>query len=214
MRFKFERSANDGPMLRILTNKWTEIAYVVFGLHGLQLIVEFPSDWYEHRLGWVRIGLGFMKVCFAFPWFWYSKDEGQCSGHQYGFHFYHDMLWIRYGKDKGKRTDPHITVYMPWHWRHIEHKILGEKTRHGYTYTLKNGQVQHRIATINPEQRTWKRWWLPHTMVIKSIEIAFDDEVGERTGSWKGGTVGCSHEMLPDETPAQTLRRMERERKL
>jgi hypothetical protein len=38
-------------------------------------------------------------------------------------------------------------------------------------------------------------------------------EVGERTGSYKGGTLGCSHKMLKGETPLQTLRRMEKERK-
>jgi len=38
-------------------------------------------------------------------------------------------------------------------------------------------------------------------------------EVGERTGEWKGGTTGCGYQMLPNETPLETLRRMEKERK-
>jgi hypothetical protein len=201
-------------MVRFLTNKWAEFAYVVFGLSGLQFEIDFPSDWSDRRLGWVRLGFGFIRICFAFPWPWVSKDQGQCAGHRYGFQFYDDILWIRYGKEKGKRTDPSIRIYMPWHWRHVEHKVLGDKTRHGFTYRLNNGQVQHRIATINPEQRTWKRCWLPHTKTVQTIDITFDDEVGERTGSWKGGTIGCGYVMLPGETPAQTLRRMERERKL
>jgi hypothetical protein len=49
--------------------------------------------------------------------------------------------------------------------------------------------------------------------VRTSIEVGFDDEVGERTGSWKGGTIGCGYDMLPDESAVQCLRRMERERK-
>jgi hypothetical protein len=49
-------------------------------------------------------------------------------------------------------------------------------------------------------------------MVSTTLDVKFDDEVGERSGSWKGGTIGCSYEMLPNETPEQTLRRMEKER--
>jgi len=41
--------------------------------------------------------------------------------------------------------------------------------------------------------------------------VSFDAEVGEGTGSYKGGVVGCSHDMLPFETPIETLRRMEKE---
>jgi len=43
--------------------------------------------------------------------------------------------------------------------------------------------------------------------------VKFSDEVGERTGSWKGGVIGTGSEMRPGESPEQCLRRMERERK-
>jgi hypothetical protein len=56
------------------------------------------------------------------------------------------------------------------------------------------------------------RWCPWKKMVHTSIDVKFDGEVGERTGSWKGGTIGCSYEMLPHETPENTLRRMESER--
>jgi hypothetical protein len=87
-----------------------------------------------------------------------------------------------------------------------------------YTYTLKSGVVQHRKALLKVSEREW-RWhwfkWLPLTkMVRKTIDITFDDEVGERTGSWKGGTLGCGYNMKPGELPEQTLRRMEKERKM
>lgn len=49
--------------------------------------------------------------------------------------------------------------------------------------------------------------------VQRTIDVEFDDEVGERSGSWKGGTMGCGYEMRASETPWETLRRMERERK-
>ena len=45
-----------------------------------------------------------------------------------------------------------------------------------------------------------------------NIDVQFDGEVGERSGSWKGGTVGCGYDKLPHESIEQCLRRMEKER--
>jgi len=82
-----------------------------------------------------------------------------------------------------------------------------------YLYVLENGVIQYRKATCHIERRTWTVRWAPWiNKVSTTLEVKFDDEVGERSGSWKGGTIGCSYEMLPNETPEQTLRRMERER--
>ena len=87
---------------------------------------------------------------------------------------------------------------------------------HDYTYTLKNGTVQHRKATIHVMRRTWRmKWWplLPFKKASTTIEVKFSEEVGEGTGSYKGGCVGSGYEMQGCETPLETLRRMERERK-
>lgn len=212
MRVKFQ-SEYKSYLIRFLTAKWTEVAYIVLGLSGLQAEIEFPSDWHEHRQGWVRLGFGFFKVCFAFPWKWTVPDHYQCSGPTYGFQFYEDLLWIRYGKSKGTRDDPRIVVHMPWAWNHRKHEILSEPESHPYVYRLNSGELQHRTATIKVESRTWTRYWIPCKRVSRYIDIEFSDEVGERSGSWKGGCIGCSYDMLPGETPVQTLRRMELERK-
>ena len=66
------------------------------------------------------------------------------------------------------------------------------------------------------ERRAWRPKWFTWTRIFEkqrqSISVEFNDEVGERSGSWKGGCIVCGYEMLPGETPEQTLRRMERER--
>lgn len=54
-------------------------------------------------------------------------------------------------------------------------------------------------------RRLQKRFSRP----IDTIDIRFSAEVGSRAGSWKGGTIGCSYEMNPGETPEHTLRRMQ-----
>lgn len=83
-----------------------------------------------------------------------------------------------------------------------------------FTYTLKNGKIQERLAKVNVERRVWAMRWLPFLKISQtSIWCQFDNEVGERTGSWKGGCTGCGYNILPGETPEQTFRRMERERK-
>ena len=67
------------------------------------------------------------------------------------------------------------------------------------------------------EEREWRPKWLTWTSkfkkVRKYIEIEFSDEVGKKKGSWKGGCIGCSYDMLENETPEQCIKRMEKERK-
>lgn len=87
---------------------------------------------------------------------------------------------------------------------------------HPYRYTLRNGEVQERTATIHRQ-----RWWVGRRFLHRlgwkrlehMIEVEFSDEVGERSGSWKGGCIGCSYTMRPGERPIDALRRMEAERK-
>lgn len=85
-----------------------------------------------------------------------------------------------------------------------------------YTYKLKRGEVQHRTAEVYVERRSWRpRWFQWLTLFersIQSISVTFDDEVGERTGSWKGGCIGCGYDLRSGESPEQCLRRMEQER--
>jgi hypothetical protein len=116
--------------------------------------------------------------------------------------------------DEGAEA-PHLTLTEPYH------------------YMLSNGDVQHVTATITRE-RTWPTWqWFGTSGRVRKapvsdalrrvqvrlaqpkqyIDVRFSDEVGERAGSWKGGTVGCSYEMKPGETPRHTLSRMQRERR-
>ncbi|MGE4193041.1 MAG: hypothetical protein AB7E51_06610 [Pseudodesulfovibrio sp.] len=191
---------------------WTEIAYIKFGLTGPQAEIEFPSDWHEVPRAWVRFGVGFCRFAFSFPWHKIVPDECQCSGPTYGFYFFEDYLVFSWGKAKGKNSDPRKHFRMPWGWRFVEHKKHTEPETHPYRYIMNDGEVQEREATIYKESREWWRPWLPCKLYRESINIDFSDEVGERTGSWKGGVVGCGYDMKDGETPLDTLRRMERER--
>ena len=121
----------------------------------------------------------------------------------------------------------------PWHWHTLayetqlpdgswreldwrERQDLAYSETHPYTYMLRSGKVQDRMATVTKRRHVltwrafkrigWPRW------IKESIDVEFDAEVGERSGSWKGGCIGCSYDLNPGETMLDALRRMERER--
>lgn len=88
--------------------------------------------------------------------------------------------------------------------------------KHPYHYLLlPSGDVQHAIATIYVERREWRQKWLRWCPLFakrrQSIDISFDQEMGSRAGSWKGGVLGTGYEMRPGEQPVETLKRMQRE---
>lgn len=89
--------------------------------------------------------------------------------------------------------------------------------KHPYRYTLQNGAVQCRVATIHKRRHlitwAWLRWLKIPFKVLHSIDVVFSGPVGEETGSWKGGCTATSHIVKPGETMLETLRRMEVERK-
>jgi hypothetical protein len=163
-----------------------------------------------------------------------TKISESCDTPRYGFQHYEDLFWIHLGgkmNDHNQCDSRRITWYLPWihyiyEWTKYQMPngewIEGDwKTKdkayqetHNYTYILNNGTVQNRKATCCIETMQWHRKWFPWIKKTrKTIYVNFDEEVGERAGSWKGGAVGCSYEMLPNETIEQTLRRMEKERR-
>ena len=159
----------------------------------------------------------------------YGNIEDQTWDRQWGVNYHDSHFWFQWGKKS-------FNIEMPWSWTHVRHEIMfpdmtlrkplaepwdtsdGRLVRqYDYRYTLKSGEVQERKATVYIGEREW-RWtwfqWLKFPrMINRSIDVEFNDEVGERTGSWKGGCTGCGYDMLPGETMEETLRRMEKERK-
>ena len=71
------------------------------------------------------------------------------------------------------------------------------------------------IATTKIEEREWRLgtgWfkWLSlfrRPKIGRSLDISFSKETGRRKGSWKGGTIGHSIEMLPNELHEAAFRR-------
>lgn len=160
-----------------------------------------------------------------------------CDTPQYGVQIHHDTFWIHLGgemNDWNQCDSKWITWELPWFsWVHDSHEVWAGHEwvkpfqeysepysdnrlleKHPYKYTLQSGEVQNRSATVYMERRKWHRKWVPFLPMERvAIDVTFDAEVGEETGTWKGGCTGCGYEMKEGETMLQTLRRMEAERK-
>ena len=165
-----------------------------------------------------------------------TKLAEGCDLPEYGVAIHNDTFWIYTGGDFDSSigqctSNKWITWYLPWfawefefhHWASPngawvdggwENKDNAYHETHDYKYVLKNGDVQQRKATIREEERQWHRKWFPWVkMNRRTIDVEFNEEVGEKTGSWKGGCTGCGYDMEPGESMVDTLRRMEKERK-
>jgi len=142
--------------------------------------------------------------------------EQTFNGWGYGINISGRHLTIYTGLDDGKPRNGFWLYEWPWRrWHHVRHEVLTPSEVHPYLYTLRNKQIQIRTAKIQVEEREWRWMWKASSFkkVQRYIDIKFNDEVGEQTGSWKGGTIGCGFNMLKGETPLQCLRRMENERR-
>lgn len=214
--------------------KWGQVTGGVGFSAGLCLFEEYYS--LHLHLIWpnIFIRLGFLQR-------WHREPEDMME--KWGFSFFEDSIHLNWGRrtkivhlpwEWQVQRQSYLLADQTWaHERRGEYgkfKSGHERYEHfrkireqswrvtlPYTYTLRSGEIQHRQATISVREwdvrRKWTRWTRFGARITRDIDVSFSDEVGERTGSWKGGTIGCSYAINPGETPEQSLRRMERERK-
>jgi len=193
--------------------------------------VYYKAGYFDER-PLISICLGFGQLFLKLP-----VHTGILSHNsdKYGVYYYEDALWFYWGSY-------HKVINMPWQWTWVrtsillknmtwEHETIKNRkdfykskwnkkkyvVTRSYTYELANGVKQKRKAYVTVNEMEW-RWrsllWFSLIKKIRMyIDVVFNDEVGERTGSWKGGCMGCSYEMKRGENPLDSLRRMEREKK-
>ncbi len=90
------------------------------------------------------------------------------------------------------------------------------------TFEFQDFDGQKLAAQTRIEEREWRagegwfKWlsWFRKPKISRSLDLRFSEEVGERKGSWKGGTIGHSVEMTPGELHASAFRRYCAERGL
>lgn len=203
--------------------RWGQICWKTFGF-GIGYSIYHDTANFNFHFLWLQI---FLKapVLITFR----EGTEDWCAS--YGVHTFGTGIHFNW------RTEGKI-FHLPWAWAHVRSSVFdgnGSKRpeiaeygdvklykdgrhveKHPFIYVLRSGEIQNRIATIYGTEMEW-RWhwfkWLPWPrMIQRSISISFDDEVGERTGSWKGGVMGCSFDWKNGETMKGCLQRMQHER--
>lgn len=150
--------------------------------------------------------------------YYYMNQLGFCWGNKlklidlpWAFDWYRTSMMMKDGtwehETKGNRKD---------FWDDAKFPNKFEES-YPYQYIKKDGTIQKTIATIKVYEREWRlkyfKWFKYIRKVRKTIEVDFQNELGERSGSWKGGVRGVGEDMLKNETPYQTLKRMEKFRK-
>lgn len=115
-------------------------------------------------------------------------------------------LKVEYTEKAGKKKD------LEWDERDKLQKKISITLP--YTYTLRNGEIQNVNATVYVTRMQWGRHWFPFLKKSRtSIDVSFDQEVGEERGSWKGGTIGCGWPLKEGQTASEALYDMQLNRK-
>jgi len=90
--------------------------------------------------------------------------------------------------------------------------ICGEGKHRSYTAAIAEIILLNKYGNQNDYFWRLPKYYNEYVNLIK-LSGKLSKEVGKEKGSWKGGCVGCSYEILPNETPLECLKRMEKERK-
>lgn len=155
---------------------------------------------------------------------------------EYGLHISEGTLHIHYGPQTHCSTDTKSKcVFLPWrNWRFIGKKwygLHGEFLRAGGNnfqedFAFENDMPKARFAfddfdgrriqaDTHIEEREWRFGtgyfkWLSlfrRRKIVRSLSIRFSEGVGPEKGSWKGGTVGTSIDMLQGELHEAAFKR-------
>ncbi len=137
------------------------------------------------------------KVYKMFPWTQSTfREHALLNLDQTVFH-----IMSRDGKLGDGSCEPHS-------WDYPSHETAKFKFLDGH-------DGEEIIATVKAERRTWTKGeksfaWLRYftkPRVHIDLDLKFDKEVGDRKGSWKGGTVGTGTRFLDGETPSDSVAR-------
>lgn len=114
-----------------------------------------------------------------------------------GTHFYTEPYWKDRRKAKAKHT----------------FEVKEECPACHFGFEDYDGEMI--VATCHIEEREWRKgsgWfrWLKYfnkPKIHRVLDLQFSAEVGTEKGSWKGGTIGHSCEMVAGDTPETAFRR-------
>ena len=103
----------------------------------------------------------------------------------------------------------HLPQIARWNTPEYEASRKLEESCPTITFAFTDFDGEQLTAKTKIEEREWLfgtgwfKWlsWFRKPKVSRSLDIKFSGETGRRKGSWKGGTIGHSIKMRPDEGP-------------
>lgn len=186
----------------------------------------------------INLDLFFFNLTIILPF--RNKWTDECDCPKWGVAIHNNTFWIyRGGKGNEKGGTKWWTWHIPfvtkdWVRTSIllkdgtwEHETPGnrkefyneewKRKQKFWTYDFTDRYDGESIPTIiYLEEREWRPKWLKWTgrfkKIKRTIDIHFSKECGKEKGSWKGGTIGCGYNLLPNETPIDCIKRMENDR--
>ena len=216
---------------------------LVTGITNLLVLFSLPilvyqSFWFLLLLPFVIIGWGILYI--RLP---YKTGKQCSQSPAWGVSIHNNTFWIYIGGNNQSGPKwifwwfPFVTkewfrtsiLLKDGTWEHeFQNKRLGERNKEfwkdewkekqaswNYNYTDYDGTVV--LTTIYLEEIEWRPKWFQWTnmfaLVRRRINVNFSSEIGKEKNSWKGGVIGCTHDLLPNEAPLDCLKRMEKERK-
>jgi len=108
------------------------------------------------------------------------------------------------------KGDEWLHVYSPFD-THIPLCKLYKET-HPYVNVLSRnrGKYQRAVATVNVVKRTYRYLWR-WSKTVRTLDIEFNRHMGSGANSFRGGILESCYEMKRNETPGQTIERMQKE---
>lgn len=168
-----------------------------------------------------------VHLCFSKKEFREWEDSNE-----YGYSILDGTLVIQIGRKRWSTRLPFVTTVFVRHellnpdqsfkWAHpkvqsFSRELMDEQEKikesisevHPYQYILNSGEVQKRNATVYFSKDLRRAKWTPFIKSQVYMSYSFNDEVGEGTGSYKGGVMGGSIKAQPNENLEQCVRRLE-----
>lgn len=144
----------------------------------------------------------------------WSQPEGgywKTHGREFGISYSNQLLSVRYG---AQTHDSSTTKCLLWSPPWLNHWLVNEvKLTEPERFTVKDFDGELVGCTARLEYRKWRRGrkkgsifsYITFPMHTWHLELEFDSEVGNRKGSWKGGTLGSWSQAQKGDTNLSAL---------
>lgn len=222
-------------------NNQYEIGKWYVGWKSPDVEITYNTSGYHYGNAELHISLFGWHSLFRLPWKHKNKNNCYIEDKRYGFYSFQHIIVFNFGLKTKCWQLPFVSYGNVYRWERYKGKpetyfYSSYKKENWETHPAKTG---YKGGCQNPtcwtydftdaydgevipckfwvEEMEWRPKWLKWTKRFaktqRYIEVEFSKEMGSKKGTWKGGTVGVTYDLLPDEHPTHCIRRMEKEYK-